>query len=69
MLGDQQPLKAFILVWNGEKDHFTGLIHLEQVSIAWLTTYSSNTGYVLDLQAVNFCIDLKLVNLMTLSLN
>jgi len=69
MLGDQHPLKAFILVWNGEKDHFTGLIHLEQVSMAWLTTYSGNTVYVLDLQALSFVFTLKLVNLMTLSLN
>jgi len=61
MLGDQHPLKAFILAWNEEKDHFTGLIHLEQVSMAWLTAYSSNTGYVLDLQVISFCIHLKLV--------
>jgi len=56
MLGDQHPLKAFILAWNEEKDHFTGLIHLEQVSMAWMTGYSSNTGYVLDLQVISFCI-------------
>jgi len=36
MLGDQHPLKAFILAWNEEKDHFTGLIHLEQEKLCGL---------------------------------
>ena len=37
LLGAQSPIKALLLVWNDKQVHFTGLIHLDQVTnqVAW----------------------------------
>jgi len=40
MLGDDCPLKAFILVWNKKKGNLVGLIHLDQVSMVCIITTS-----------------------------